>query len=224
MKQRFLFSLIFIALMTVDQPVISGVPFTISFTTLGNCYICKIRIETKVNQVEGVISSEWDYVSKVTTVTYDDGVTDAYQIMHAIADTGHDTEWFRAPDSMYALLIGSCCEYPRTIDYTNVQIGYLSLMGIWLYPLGVQQNRHESNFTIFPTVGNGLIHIKEPAENVLGSVTIAVYSLSGGLVWSGIHVINTVETIDLSGLPKEQYLLVVQDGNRVISRSKILLI
>ncbi|MFH1160824.1 MAG: T9SS type A sorting domain-containing protein [bacterium] len=224
MKPRFLFPVMLVAIMAASQTVLSGEPYTITFTTLGNCYICKTRIETKVNQVEGVISSEWDYVSKVTTVTYDNGVTDAFQVMHAIADTGHDTEWFRAPDSMYALLIGSCCEYPRTIDYTNVQIGYLSLMGIWVYPLGVQEDRHTTSFTVYPTAGNGLIHLRKPLDNKLVPVSISVYSMTGDLVWSDTRNVDVDATIDLTALSKGQYIVMTRNGNMVISKHQIFII
>ena len=108
----------------------------IEFPALGNCYLCKVRIEAKLNLLDGVTSSNWDYNTKVTTVEYDESVTDPFEIMQAVADTGHDTEWYPAPEEMYALLIGTCCEYERTINYSTVQIGYLSLMGIWVFPCG----------------------------------------------------------------------------------------
>ena len=90
---------------------------TVAFGTLGNCSICKDRIEGAVKQVPGVISVSWKIISDVTTVTYDSTVTDVYIIMHVIANVGHDTEWFPAPDSAYNLLKGTCCEYQRTNNY-----------------------------------------------------------------------------------------------------------
>ena len=113
---------------------------TIYFPVLGNCYLCQLRIEEAVNNLDGIESVNWSYDTKITTVTYDDGVTDAYEMMHAISAVGHDTEWYPAPDSAYYTLVGTCCEYERTNDYTNVQIGYLSLMDLWVFRLELQSS------------------------------------------------------------------------------------
>ena len=224
MKARTFLPMLMIVWIALSQTVISGEPFTINFTTLGNCYICKIRIETKVNQLSGVISSEWDYITKVTTVTYDTEVTDAFQVMQTIADTGHDTEWYEAPDSMYALLIGSCCEYERTINYTNVQIGYLSLMGIWVYPLGTAENLNKPSFYLFPTVGDGLIHLQKGGDSPSGQVTVEVFSMAGKLVWTGLRNPDYGETINLTTIPGGQYIVTIHSGNSIVSRHRIVLI
>ena len=158
------------------QPVEST---QITFPTLGNCYLCKLRIEGKLNLTEGVLSSDWNYDTKVTTVEYDESITDAFQIMQAIADTGHDTEWYRAPDDLYALLIGTCCEYERTIDYTNVQIGYLSLMGIWMFPVGITEPVNPYMVSVYPSVGDGNVTLDFGGELPHQEAFLKIYSMNG---------------------------------------------
>ncbi len=102
---------------------------TIKFETLGKCGMCKTKIEAAVNSIDGISYVFWNFAKNETIVTYDESKTNPFYIMQTIADTGHDTEWYRTPDAVYNLLIGSCCEYERTIDYSQVQIGYVTLLG-----------------------------------------------------------------------------------------------
>ena len=131
---------------------------TVYFPTLGNCYLCKLRIEECVNKLEGIEEVTWDYNTDITTVTYEETITDPYIIMDAIALVGHDTEWFPAPDSSYQTLVGTCCEYERTMDYTNVQIGYLSLMDLWVFPVGIDDPEPLQELSINPSAGNGIFY------------------------------------------------------------------
>lgn len=201
----------------------SSYPMEIQFTTLGNCAICKTRIEAKLSLTEGVISADWDYSNDVTTVVFDDEVTDAFQIMQAIADTGHDTEWYRAPDSLYALLIGTCCEYERTIDYTNVQIGYLSLMGIWVYPVGVTETPDSREVSIYPSVGTGTLTV-DPGEAAGNQESILmIYSITGRKVYHCELDLTSVNRIDLTFLVDGQYLAVISAGSEILSKAKLII-
>ena len=129
--------------------------FTVRFITLGNCYTCKIRVESKLNAMEGESFSKYDPNIAETTVTFDEFVTDTYVLMQAVADTGHDTEWFRAPDEAYQLLVGTCCEYERSINYDDVQMGYLSLMGIYVGHVAVNERDYLSEISVFPSISHG---------------------------------------------------------------------
>ena len=102
------------------------------FVTLGNCYSCTVRIEEATQNIAGLESAVYDSETDITTVKFDDEKITIHKIMQIIANCGHDTEWYRAPDLAYMLLIGTCCEYERTIDYSKAKIGYLSLMEMWL--------------------------------------------------------------------------------------------
>lgn len=194
--------------------------FTIEFITLGNCYTCKLRIEAKLSKVEGVISSNYDAVNKVTSVTYDELMTDAFLIMQAVADTGHDNEWYQAPEEAYELLIGTCCEYERTIDYTQVQVGYLSLMDLWMPHVSIGELEDEEIVTVFPTVSTGEYKIKIDETATLRNPEVRVYAMNGGLVWA--NIIGVESNINISSAPNGQYILCTINDGKIISRTKII--
>lgn len=194
--------------------------FTIRFVTLGNCYLCKLRVEAKVNSVEGVITSNYDPSKDETTVTYDDFVTDSYIIMQAVADTGHDTEWYAAPDEAYEMLIGTCCEYERTIDYSQVQIGYLSLMDMWMGHVMVHELKTSYNFAVYPNIGNGKFEVNFNDVQLYVHPKYRVYNTNGILVFSG-ELTKRTEQLDLSFLSGGTYIIQFYNNNRVISSSKI---
>lgn len=85
---------------------------TEEFKVYGNCGMCKSRIEKAANAVEGVTKADWDKVTKMVKVTYDESKTDADKIQLAIAKVGHDTDAHKADDKVYDKLHG-CCKYDR---------------------------------------------------------------------------------------------------------------
>jgi len=195
----------------------------IYFPTLGNCYLCKLRIEAAVNELQGIENVVWDDVTSVTDVTYDDEVMDAFQIMHAIAAVGHDTEWYPAPDSAYNTLIGTCCEYVRTYDYTNVEEGYLSMMGIWVNPLTVISTFETVSCKIFPTISNGLFSI-EIANNLKNTRNnLAMFSMTGQKVFASAIKSDHRNSIDVAFLEKGSYILILSGDNRVIAQQKVII-
>lgn len=196
--------------------------FTIEFITLGNCYTCKLRIEAKLDKVEGVILSDYDAFNKLTTVTYDDMITDAFIIMQAVADTGHDTEWFEAPQEAYNLLIGTCCEYDRTIDYTNVQVGYLSLMDLWMPHVSINEINNEDYVSIFPTVSDGAYSIEISDQSTMENPHISVYSMNGKSIWSKPATVGDMAKINISFAPLGQYIVCIHDKGEIISKSIII--
>jgi len=193
---------------------------TIYFTTLGNCGICQNRIQNSVKNLPGIDTVYWNIPKRQTTVTYDETVTNPYTIMHAIANVGHDNEWFRAPDSAYNLLVGSCCEYLRTIDYDTVKVGYLGLMGIWIYPLGTHE-AEQKDFRVAPTIGNGLFQISASGSLAPGNFELRVYSIKGTKILSD-EFTGSIHSVDLRSFPNGQYLIVLSDKNRIISCARVL--
>jgi len=193
--------------------------FTATFITLGNCTLCQNRIQNAASQVSGVISVSWSIPDDATTVTYYTDSTDLFTIMHAISNVGHDTEWYPAPDSAYNLLIGTCCEYARTIDYTNVQVGYLSLMGIWVFPLGQQEIAQGVSLTVFsnPATESLTLNLDQNWDKLC---TATLYSLMGTIVSSTRFTKNS--TLDLRNLTPGEYMITVVSNGILISRKKII--
>jgi hypothetical protein len=82
-----------------------------TFKAAGLCGQCKTRIE-KALAVEGVGEAHWSKRTHTVTVEFSAPLT-LDSLQHLVAAAGHDTEKFRAPDSVYAGLPG-CCRYRDT--------------------------------------------------------------------------------------------------------------
>ncbi|NHB69787.1 heavy-metal-associated domain-containing protein [Bacteroidales bacterium M08MB] len=78
----------------------------------GSCGMCKDRIEKAALSVDGVISANWDEESQVVHLDFNPQKTNSDEIQKAIAKAGHDTEKYKAPDSVYNKL-PECCLYKR---------------------------------------------------------------------------------------------------------------
>jgi len=82
------------------------------FNVSGNCEMCKDRIEKAAMKVDGVYSADWSIENKKINVEFDPVKTDIRIIQKAIADSGHDTELFKADDFTYSSL-PECCLYRK---------------------------------------------------------------------------------------------------------------
>lgn len=99
-------------LLTISVFADAKAPLTkASFKVTGNCESCKIRIE-KAAKVEGVKKANWDESSNILTVTFNPLKITVDQIEQNVAKVGHDTEKYKAEDSIYNNL-PDCCHYDR---------------------------------------------------------------------------------------------------------------
>ena len=85
---------------------------TKTFKVYGNCGMCKKRIESSLEDVNGVSKATWDVDSKLLTVTFDPHVITLDKIKETIAKAGHDTDEVKASEKTYDKLPG-CCQYER---------------------------------------------------------------------------------------------------------------
>ena len=85
---------------------------TETIKVLGNCDMCKTRIE-KAAKAEGASGASWDSKTKLLTLNYDPSKTSIDAIAKKEASVGHDTEKYKAEDKVYNALPG-CCKYDRT--------------------------------------------------------------------------------------------------------------
>ena len=83
-----------------------------NFEVIGNCDICKKRIEKAALSLKGVKMATWDIPSNILSVTYNSNKISPDKIQSAVADVGHDTPSFKAPDNVYNEL-PICCIYER---------------------------------------------------------------------------------------------------------------
>jgi periplasmic mercuric ion binding protein len=79
------------------------------FKVFGNCASCKSRIEKSLS-IKEVKSAVWNKKTKMLSVAYLSPAITADSLQKRIAAVGHDTEKYKAPDSVYAGL-PSCCLY-----------------------------------------------------------------------------------------------------------------
>ena len=75
----------------------------------GNCSSCKNRIE-KALKIKEVKSARWDKQTKILTVAYLSPAISLDSLEQRMAAVGHDTEKYKAADSVYTEL-PSCCQY-----------------------------------------------------------------------------------------------------------------
>lgn len=83
-----------------------------TFAVLGNCGMCKDRIEKAAYGVMGVRDASWDQQEQELSVSFRPDRATREQIERAVAKAGHDTEHFLADDETYASL-PACCMYER---------------------------------------------------------------------------------------------------------------
>lgn len=84
----------------------------VMFKVSGNCSMCQERIEKAAKSVKGVLSAKWDVDTKVLHLDFDNTLSSKEEISKAVAKAGHDTEFDKAPQSVYDSLPG-CCLYDR---------------------------------------------------------------------------------------------------------------
>jgi periplasmic mercuric ion binding protein len=80
-----------------------------TFKVFGNCGMCKNRIEKAV-KIKEVKFAKWDKDSKMLKIAFLSPDITVDSLQQRIAAVGHDTEKFKAPDSVYTNLPG-CCLY-----------------------------------------------------------------------------------------------------------------
>ncbi|HEX2977158.1 MAG TPA: heavy-metal-associated domain-containing protein [Bacteroidales bacterium] len=90
----------------------AGKTKTDTFKVLGNCSMCKERIEKAV-KAEGATAASWDSKTKMLTVSYDPSRTNTDALARKVASVGHDTGKYKADDKTYNSLPG-CCKYDRS--------------------------------------------------------------------------------------------------------------
>jgi Cu(I)/Ag(I) efflux system membrane fusion protein len=78
----------------------------------GSCDMCKERIESTAQAIEGVSSAEWDADEQQLHLNFDTAKTSLEAISKALAQVGHDTELDKAPDDVYNAL-PECCKYRK---------------------------------------------------------------------------------------------------------------
>lgn len=89
---------------------------SVEIKVLGNCGMCKERIEKAAYSVTGVRSAGWDNKTQMLSLVYRNDRTSQETIERAIARAGHDTENFLTDEQTYANM-RYCCKYERNPEW-----------------------------------------------------------------------------------------------------------
>src|SRR5690554_2905041 len=82
----------------------------VMFYVGGNCEMCKDRIEKTAKSIDGVLGAVWVQANEELHLDFDPKKTSADTVAKAIAAVGHDTEKYKADNSVYEAL-PACCFY-----------------------------------------------------------------------------------------------------------------
>ena len=85
---------------------------TINFKVSGSCAMCEKRI-TDVALKNGAKEARWNSQTQLLTVSFNQAKVTKEKLQEKIAEVGHDTEPFLAPDEVYNTL-PECCLYRIT--------------------------------------------------------------------------------------------------------------
>lgn len=82
----------------------------VNFEVKGNCGMCKERIEKAAIKIKGVKFATWNVDTKEFEAIIDERKCSINDIKKRIAEVGHDSEGFTAPQEVYDNL-PECCKY-----------------------------------------------------------------------------------------------------------------
>ncbi|HET9053511.1 MAG TPA: heavy metal-associated domain-containing protein [Cyclobacteriaceae bacterium] len=99
-------------------PAVSAKIVTANIKVLGNCGMCKDRIE-KALDTKGVKQAKWNIATKNLEVVYVPEKITVKQIRELVSAAGHDTDSTKAKDAVYAKL-PFCCLY-RDHDHSGIE-------------------------------------------------------------------------------------------------------
>ena len=84
-------------------------PITVDFYVEGACEACKTVIEEKVKELDGVVTSDWDFETSLLTVAFEPGKVNEDYLQQFIANQGFETQFFPA-DPTARKSLPACCQ------------------------------------------------------------------------------------------------------------------
>ena len=84
---------------------------TSTFKVWGNCEMCKETIENSLKE-NGIKKADWNYETKMISVSYDPSKITLDKIQKNIASVGYDNVKYKGVNDAYSSLHG-CCQYDR---------------------------------------------------------------------------------------------------------------
>lgn len=142
------------------------------FKVLGNCEVCKQRIETTALNNKAT-KADWNVETHMLTIGFDSTKTTKEKIQEKIAEAGHDNGDFKAPDEVYNKL-PACCHYDRTESSTDAAKPMQMIKGVVLEetnkgklnPIAnaTIKSLHSNEYFITDSTGVFTIHSEVPTQ------------------------------------------------------------
>lgn len=169
------------------------------------------------------VSEPGAYVFDIRYAGTGDGKAELYvgeQVVKTISfpRTGGWQNWRTLEDSLH-LETGSTQITFKVLN-GGFNLNWIDLLEERFLPLASSTD-YRSEFKMYPNPASDLVVLEIP---VMGEHTISVLDLSGKVVYSRTDspATNKVE-LNLSGLPKGTYLVLVESGSKLLSRQKLIL-
>ena len=96
---------------------------TKTFKVYGNCGMCEKTIEGSLKGVKGIEKADWNKVTKMMEVTFNEIEISLSEIKKKIASVGYDTDIYRATEKAYSKL-PACCQYDRPEEMKEDHTGH----------------------------------------------------------------------------------------------------
>ncbi|MFP4060767.1 MAG: TonB-dependent receptor domain-containing protein [Bacteroidales bacterium] len=134
---------IFTAFFTLNLTGQTGIQ-NLEFKVFGNCGMCEERIEKAAMQVPGVKDAQWIQEEQLLQVKYDPSGFNQQNLVQAISEAGHDSEYLLTSNEIYKNL-HACCKYRNNDDYKEYinEHGSLPVIGEPENHMGQEHHFHE---------------------------------------------------------------------------------
>ena len=112
-KKLILILLFFLALNSTSAQIFNNKKYIEeTFEVLGNCDMCKKKIQNTAIKLRGVKKAIWSNEEQVLTIKYNPEKISLEKIKKSIANEGYDTDDIKANQESYDNL-HYCCKYKR---------------------------------------------------------------------------------------------------------------
>ncbi|TXH22209.1 MAG: TonB-dependent receptor [Chitinophagaceae bacterium] len=110
-------NILFVVLILISINIHAQTLTPITFHAKGDCEMCKERIEEAAKKA-GAKNVHYDLSKQLVSAKIDAQKTTLDAVEKSVADAGHDTEKFKAPDEVYSKL-PDCCHYIRDNKFSK---------------------------------------------------------------------------------------------------------
>ncbi|MCX2475361.1 DUF3347 domain-containing protein [Pedobacter sp. MC2016-05] len=138
----------------------------------GNCGLCEATIEKAARDKNGTVL-QWDKVSKVATISYNENKTKLDDVLKRVALAGYDNDVYRAPNDIY-LNLDDCCQYDRPIKTMPSQSSAVYLHGDSAWRQKATMNAFSIILESYLGIKEGLVHNDASESSAQAKILITI--------------------------------------------------